>query len=101
MTQPASLLQTLVRGAGVALLTQTVSVGITYLSQVLFARWMGATEFGVFEYVSTISLVLGFVGGLGLSSVALRFMSAYSVQQDWGRLRGVIWGSWWQTVWRA
>ncbi|NJO80116.1 MAG: flippase [Cyanobacteria bacterium RM1_2_2] len=98
MTQPASLLQILVRGAGVALLTQTVGVGITYLSQVLFARWMGATEFGVFEYVSTISLVLGFVGGLGLSSVALRFMSAYSVQQDWGRLRGVIWGSWWQTA---
>lgn len=96
--QSPSLLTTLVRGAGIALLTQTVSVGITYLSQVLFARWMGATEFGVFEYVSTINLVLGFVGGLGLSSVALRFMAQYSVQQDWGRLRGVFWGSWWQTV---
>jgi O-antigen/teichoic acid export membrane protein len=98
MTQSPNLLKTLVRGAGVALLTQTVSVGITYFSQVLFARWMGATEFGVFEYVSTISLVLGFVGGLGLSSVALRFISAYSVQQEWGQLRGVIWGSWRQTA---
>lgn len=98
MTEPAHLLKTLVRGAGVALLTQTISVGITYFSQVLFARWMGATQFGVFEYVTTISLVLGFVGGLGLSSVALRFISAYSVQQAWGQLRGVIWGSWWQTA---
>lgn len=102
MTQPANLpsnlLRTLVRGAGVALLTQTVSVGITYFSQVLFARWIGATEFGVFEYVSTISLVLAFVGGLGLSSVALRFIAQHSVQQEWGQLRGVIWGSWWQTA---
>lgn len=96
--QQSGLLKPLVRGAGVALITQTMSVGITYLSQILFARWMGAVEFGVFEYVSTISLVLGFVGGLGLSSVALRFIAEYSVQQDWGRLRGVIWGSWWQTV---
>lgn len=96
--QQSGLLKPLVRGASAALITQTVSVGITYLSQILFARWMGAVEFGVFEYVSTISLVLGFVGGLGLSSVALRFIAEYSVQQDWGRLRGVIWGSWWQTV---
>lgn len=92
------LISILVRGAGAALGVQIASVGLNYLAQILLARWMGAAEFGIFEYVMTLSLVLGFIAGLGLPGVVLRFIAEYSVKQDWAKLRGVIWGSWWQTI---
>lgn len=94
----AGLIATLVRGAGIALTIQLASAGANYLTRILLARWLGAAEFGIFEYVTTLSLVLSFIAGLGLSNVVLRFISEYSVQQDWAKLRGVIWGSWWQTA---
>jgi O-antigen/teichoic acid export membrane protein len=96
--QQPDLLATLVRGASAALLTQTLGLGVTYLTQILFARWMGASGYGVLEYVTTLGTVLAFVAGLGLPGAVLRFISEYTVKQDWAHLRGVIWGSWWQTV---
>lgn len=98
MQHNPGLIATLVRGAGVALTIQLASAGANYLTRILLARWLGAAEFGIFEYVTTISVVLSFIAGLGLSNVVLRFISAYSVQQDWAKLRGVIWGSWRQTA---
>lgn len=92
------LIATLVRGAGAALTVQGINVGLNYLTQVLLARWLGASDYGVLEYVSTVSLMLGFIASLGLPAIVLRFMAEYVAQQDWGRLRGLIWGSWWQTA---
>lgn len=97
LQQPGSL-TTLVRGTSAALIIQTLGSGANYLTQVLLARWMGATEYGKYDYVITLSTILGFLAGLGLSSAILRFISEYTVKQDWARLRGVVWGSWWQTV---
>ncbi|MCU0524318.1 MAG: flippase [Elainella sp. Prado103] len=93
-----NLRQTLRRGTSAALITQSLGAFSLYFSQILFARWMGVSEYGVYEYVLTIATVLSFIAGLGLSTVALRFISQYSVQQDWARLRGVIWGTWGQTL---
>ncbi|GAB4386056.1 MAG: lipopolysaccharide biosynthesis protein [Elainellaceae cyanobacterium] len=92
------LVATLLRGAGTALGIQIVSVVLIYSSQVLLAQWMGATDYGAYDYAVTLSMVLAFLAGLGLSSAVLRFVPEYTVQQDWARLRGVIWGSWWQTL---
>jgi O-antigen/teichoic acid export membrane protein len=97
MKEPDAI-ATLVRGGGAAFLTQASSVGLTYLLQVLLARWLGATEYGTYEYVGTIGLLLAFLSGLGISGAALRFIPAYRVQGDWSRLRGIIWGSWAQTL---
>jgi O-antigen/teichoic acid export membrane protein len=97
LQQPGSI-ATLVRGASTALLTQTLSVGVIYLTQVSLARWMGVTEYGIYEYVATIELFLAFLAGLGMSSAVLRFIPEYTVQQDWGHLRGIIWSSWGQTI---
>jgi O-antigen/teichoic acid export membrane protein len=98
MPTPTSLLRTFAQGASTALLIQSLGVGLIYLMQVLFARWLGATEYGIYEYVMTISTVLAFLAGFGLPTVALRFIAEYSVKQDWAHLRGIIWGSWWQNL---
>lgn len=96
--QQSDLLRTLVRGAGAALSVQIFSAGTIYISQVLLARWLGVTEYGIYDYAIALSLSLAFLAGLGLSTAVLRFIPKYQFEQDWRHLRGIIWGSWQQTL---
>lgn len=80
----------LVRGATAALAIQTLNTGIDYIQKVLLAQWMGAAEYGLYEYVSTISIVLALLAGLGGSRAVLRLIPEYTVKQDWAHLRGII-----------
>ena len=60
------------RAAGAAFLIRVASAALLYVSQVLFARWMGSFEFGVYVYVWTWVLLLGGVIDFGLASSAQR-----------------------------
>lgn len=97
-SQQSSLLATLVRGASIALSIQVASSGIVYASQVLLARWMGSEEYGIYDYVSAVSLSLALLAGFGLPGTVLRFIPTYRAQQHWSYLQGIIRGSWWQTL---
>ena len=90
----SELLTSLFRGAAIALSFQLSGIAITYTMQVLLARWMGATQYGVYDYVISIGTFLGFLAALGLPSCLLRFIPEYSLKEDWGKLRGIVWGSW-------
>lgn len=87
-------LTSLFQKAAIALCLQILGIAVAYLMQVLLARWMGAVQYGIYEYVISISTFLGFLAGLGLPNCLLRFIPKYSIQEDWGKLRGIIWGSW-------
>ena len=65
------------RAAGTAFAIRVASAALVYLTQVLFARWMGTFEFGVYAYVWTWVLLLGGVIDLGLASSAQRFIPEY------------------------
>jgi O-antigen/teichoic acid export membrane protein len=84
----------LVRGAGVLALIQVAGIGLGYVSQILFARWLGAREYGIYAYVVGWAVLLAALPTLGLPDTVLRFVPEYSVRQDWARLRGVIRRSW-------
>jgi O-antigen/teichoic acid export membrane protein len=88
----------LIQGIGAALMAQILNLGITYLTQIFFARWLGVADYGLYEYAITIATTLSFMAGLGLSSMALRFVSQYLVQQNWAHLRGMVWGTWCQVA---
>ena len=90
----SELLAALFRGTAIALCLQVSGIAVTYTMQVLLARWMGATQYGVYEYVISIATFLGFLAGMGLPNCLLRFIPKYSVEQEWGKLRGIVWGSW-------
>ncbi len=97
-SQPPSLLIKLVRGAGVALIIQIVSSGVVYGSQVLLARWMGATEYGIYDYVTAVIISCALFAGLGLPNTVLRFIPSYQAHEHWSSLKGIIRGSWLQTL---
>ena len=80
----------LARDTGAALIIQVGGVSLTYLLQVVLARWMGKAEYGIYEYVMAWSILLGIFAGLGLARTNLRLISEYRVKEDWGRLRGIF-----------
>lgn len=88
----------LAKEAGIALVIQFAGILLTYLVQVFLARWMGRTEFGIYEYVVAWSILLAIPAGLGLPHTVLRFVSEYQVKEEWGLLRGIIRSSWLMTI---
>jgi len=88
----------LAKEAGIALVIKFVGILVTYLVQVFLARWMGRTEYGIYEYVVAWSVLLAIPAGLGLPRTVLRFVSQYRVKEEWGLLRGLVRSSWLMTI---
>jgi len=84
------MLATLARGAGIAFVIQAGGTGLKYLTQVLLARWMGASEYGVYAYAFTWANLLSVFATLGFTTGVLRFVPEYLAKKDWPHLHGFI-----------
>ena len=76
--------------AGTAFLIRVVSAALIYGSQILFARWMGSFEFGIYVYVWTWVTLIGDLADLGLGSAAQRFVPKYRQSNSLDLLRGFL-----------
>ena len=65
-TENSLKLNVLAKNAATILLLQAAGMTLTYLAQIFLARWMGKTEYGIYEYVISWSLVLAIPASLGL-----------------------------------
>ena len=83
------------RLAGAAFLIRVVSAALTFVSQILLARWMGGFEFGIYIYGWTWVLLIGGMVDLGLGSAAQRFIPEYTEQKSFALLRGFLSGGRW------
>jgi len=81
------------RLAGTVFLIRVASAILAYGSQVLFARWMGSFEFGIYVYVWTWVLLIGQSLDLGLATAAQRFIPEYREHKRFDHLRGYLIGS--------
>lgn len=88
----------LAKEAGIALVIQFAGIILSYLVQVFLARWIGITEYGIYEYVIAWCVLLAIPAGLGLPHTVLRFVSQYQVKEEWGLLRGIVRSSWLMTI---
>jgi O-antigen/teichoic acid export membrane protein len=88
----ASLAQ---RMAGTAFVIRVANAAFVYLTQVVFAHWMGSFEFGIYVYVWTWVLLVGDLIHLGLAPAAQKFIPQYAQQGALPLLRGFITGSRW------
>src|SRR5579863_6873564 len=64
--------------------------GLTYCSQMVLARIIGAASFGIYSYVLAWVTILAYLSALGFDVSLLRLVSVYRARQAWALLRGVI-----------
>ena len=95
----STTLTKLIKGASLVFLIQGVGMGLSYLTQILFVRWMGLQEFGNYTYAMAWFQVLVVFSMFGLDSGMVRFIPEYIAQQDWGKLRGILlWSRSWLII---
>ncbi len=76
-------LKILLRGTRGTFIIRATSLGILFLTQILLARIMGASEFGVYSFVIAWIVVLARLTTGGLDTAATRFISLYRSNEDW------------------
>lgn len=82
--------QIILAGASAAFFLRAGGAGLKYLMEILFARWLGAEEYGAFAYAYNWAQLLSVFAGLGFVTTVLRFVPEYQTEQLWARLRGLI-----------
>jgi O-antigen/teichoic acid export membrane protein len=86
------------RLAGIIFIIRVASAALAYLSQILLARWMGGSEYGVYVYVWTWVLLLGSMMDFGISASAQKIIPEYRTRGQHALLRGFLFGSRWMTL---
>ena len=85
------------RLAGTIFMIRIVSAALAYLSQILLARWMSGSDYGVYVYVWTWVLLLGSMMDLGISGSAQKIIPEHRARGEQALLRGFLSGSRWMT----
>jgi O-antigen/teichoic acid export membrane protein len=85
------------RLAGTIFIIRVLSAGLAYLSQILLARWMGGSDYGIYVYVWTWVLLLGSMMDFGISASAQKIIPEYRAGGEHALLRGFLSGSRWMT----
>src|SRR4051812_22625590 len=65
------------RLAATIFVIRVVSAALAYLSQILLARWMSGSDYGVYVYVWTWVLLLGSMMDFGISASAQKIIPEY------------------------
>jgi O-antigen/teichoic acid export membrane protein len=85
------------RLAATIFIIRIVSAVMAYGSQILLARWMGTSDYGVYVYVWTWVLLLGSMMDFGTSASAQKIIPEYRTRGEHALLRGFLSGSRWMT----
>jgi O-antigen/teichoic acid export membrane protein len=85
------------RLAGTIFIIRVLSAALAYFSQILLARWMGGSDYGIYVYVWTWVLLLGSMMDFGISASAQKIIPEYRTRGEHALLRGFLSGSRWMT----
>jgi O-antigen/teichoic acid export membrane protein len=85
------------RLAGTIFIIRVISAALAYVSQILLARWIGGSDYGVYVYVWTWVLLLGSMMDFGISASAQKIIPEYRAGGEHALLRGFLSGSRWMT----
>ena len=79
-------------------LVRVASAALAYLVQILFARWMGPFEYGIYIYSWTWVVIVGGLADLGFATAAQRFLPHYRASNDLSLIRGFLFTAKWFPV---
>lgn len=80
----------LVRGASGTFVMMVLSAGIAFGTNVILARVLGVTHYGIYIYALTWINLLAWACQIGLPTSLVRFVSAYKAKEQWGLFRGIL-----------
>lgn len=80
----------ILKGGGVVLLIKVLGMFLILVCQVFLARWMGVTEYGIYNYVFSWLVLITITANLGLPSAAVRFVALGLEKHEWHALGGFI-----------
>jgi len=86
------------RLAGTIFMIRVISAAMAYFAQILLARWMGGSDYGVYVYVWTWVLLFGSMMDFGISASAQKIIPEYRARGEHALLRGFLSGSRWMTL---
>lgn len=69
---------------------RVANAGIVFLTQILFARMLGAADFGIYATATTAMLLAAGFATLGLTAMPQRFWPVYAANGDLARQRGLM-----------
>jgi O-antigen/teichoic acid export membrane protein len=80
------------RDAALAFSVRCMSAALLYVTQIVLARWMGTTEYGIYVFVWTCVLLLGGIAHVGLNPGIIRLITIYREVGDGESVRGLVHG---------
>lgn len=83
-------LKSLITVSSLSLVAKISGVAAEFLLQVLLARLLGVTEYGIFIYIFTWVSVLAMISVVGMDTATIKFVSTYNANKDWNLLKGFI-----------
>ncbi len=86
------------RLAGTIFVIRVVSAALAYLAQILLARWMGGSDYGIYVYVWIWVLLLGSLLDFGIAVSAQKIIPEYRARNETALLRGFLSGGRWLTL---
>jgi O-antigen/teichoic acid export membrane protein len=80
----------LLKRAGIVLAVQVVGAGMSYMLQILLARLLGVSDFGMYSYLVVGLTFAALLAGLGFPAASVRFIPQYRINGEHARLRGFL-----------
>ncbi len=83
------------RNASTVFIIRVISAVLAYISQIILARWMGVSDYGIYVYVWTWVLILGSLLDFGMAPAAQKVIPEYRALGNFDGLRGYLTGARW------
>ncbi len=86
-------LRKIAKGAGISFSGAFLGLGLGYLSRMIIARFLGASDYGLIALGYAVLMIGTSLALVGLPSGIQRFVSFYKGKGDKGRIKGTIIGA--------
>lgn len=86
-------LRKIAKGAGVSFIGAFIGLGLGYLSRMIIARFLGASDYGLISLSFVVLNIAATLSLVGFSTGIQRFVSFYKGKGDKERIKGTILGA--------
>lgn len=80
----------LIRGAAGSFALRVCATGLAFISSILLARFLGASQFGIYYLALTWLGLLELPAVFGFDKLLVREVAVYNERSEWGLLRGLL-----------